>query len=114
MNVANKSGSMLLEVVAALLIASLVGAATISLLRETVRAHETAVKEEGTIESANRVLTAASLLTRDDLDARRGSARVGEFLVTIRQAQEGLYGVSVAEAQSPDRPLLTTLVFRRQ
>lgn len=109
-------GVMLLEALVALLILSVAGVALVGMTGAALRAELEAEKEERTIAQADRVLAAASLLRREELDQRLGSHPVGEFLVLIQRPppERTLYRIAVAEAGAPDLELLVTVVYRRE
>ncbi|MGH7701813.1 MAG: type IV pilus modification PilV family protein [Gemmatimonadales bacterium] len=107
-------GVMLLEALVALLILSVAGVALVEMTAAALRADREAARVEHTVAQADRVLAAASLLRREELDQRLGSHPVGEFLVLIQRPERSLYRIAVAEGAAPELELLATVVYRRE
>ncbi len=105
-------GVALLDVLVALTILSTSGLAITALLRQAISAHTALVVRETTMDNADRVLAALTLLTRNDLDQRLGQHRIGEFISDIQRPESGLYRIALAEVVAPDRTLLVTVVHR--
>lgn len=108
----DRRGIALLDVLIALTILGTAGLALTSLLRQAITAQAELVKVESTMDNADRVLAALTLLGREDLDRRLGQHRIGEFVSDIQRPEPGLYRVALAEASAPERMLLVTVVYR--
>ena len=61
-----------------------------------------------------RVLTALTLLKRDDLDRRLGRHPIGELIVDIERPERALYRIALMQATSPQVEELVTVVYRRE
>jgi hypothetical protein len=107
-------GIALLDVLVALAILSTAGLSMTALLRQAVRAQAALRASGATMDAADRVLVALSLLGRNDLDSRLGRHRVGEFLSDIQRPERGLYRIALAEVSAPERALLVTVVWRAE
>jgi hypothetical protein len=94
------------------MILSTAGLALTALLRQAVQAQAALHASEATMDAADRVLAALTLLGRDDLDRRLGRHEVGEFLADIQRPERGLYRIALAESSAPERTLLVTVVYR--
>lgn len=114
----NERGAALLEVLVAVAILATAGASTIGLLGELTRHLHLAIEREREVMEATRVLTATTLLDRDDLDRRLGDRTVAGFTVNVQRPERALYRIAVrippagdsAFAVSPE--LLVTVVHR--
>ena len=107
-----RRGAVLLEALVALTVLGLVGSGVVSLLAASVRAEQRVAAAEHTLEAADRVLTAMSLLDRRELDRRLGAREVGEFLAVVTRPEATLYRLSIADRALPDAELLVTVVYR--
>jgi type II secretory pathway component PulJ len=105
-------GAMLLEAVIALAIVSVVGISMLALIAALQRDQGRLATLERRIASADHVMTAMVLLTREDLDRRLGRHGSGEFSVEVERPERTLYRIAVADTSRPDRELLTTVIYR--
>ena len=105
-------GAVLLEVLIALTVLATAGSALVTLLDRAVAAQVAARESERRIESADRLLTALSLLSRADLEQRIGVHRVGEFIVRVERPEPTLFRVAIAAAETPLEAMLVTVVYR--
>jgi len=106
------AGIALLDVLVALAILSTAGLALTAVLRQAVQAQGALHASEATMDAADRVLAALTLLGRDDLDHRLGRHEIGEFLSDIQRPERGLYRIALSKASAPERALLVTVVYR--
>lgn len=105
-------GSVLLEAVVALAILGLGGIGVLMSMGQVVDSTERAARAAVTMENADRVLAAMSLLTRRELDRRLGSREIGDFLVVVNRPEGELYRIAIASRDRPDADLLVTVVHR--
>jgi len=108
----DERGVALLEVMIAIGILGTTGLAVVALLRQTSNTERAMRLEEREVQSAGRVLSALTLLTRPELDQRIGLHPVGEFAVDIERPEATLYRIAVSSRDRPERALLVTVVFR--
>ena len=108
----DRAGFTVLEVLAALAIVSVTGAAAVGVTSATVRAVAVAELREREMEIADRLLSAHSLLNAPDLDRRLGTRELGDYIVRVERPYPRLYRVSVMLAASPARDLLATVLYR--
>lgn len=108
------AGYALLDVLAALAVLGGAGLALTASIHEALRAQLAAGREERAFEAADRVLAAMTLLTSKDLDQRLGARRAGEFVVDVQRPEAGLYRIAIADARSPERLMLVTVVGRKR
>jgi len=111
-NPGRERGVALLDVLIALAILGSAGLSLTALLRQSVQAQAAARQAEVTMDAADRVLAAMTLLGRSDLDLRLGRHVVGEFSVEVMRPERILYRIAVADVDAPGRPLLVTVVHR--
>jgi type II secretory pathway component PulJ len=107
-------GAALLEAMVALAILAGAGASAVSLVSASLRAEREMADRERTLLAADRLLAAATLLTRTDLDRRLGRRDAGEFVVEVQRPRPSLYRIAVSESRAPEFELLVTVVFRRR
>ena len=105
-------GAALLEAIVALAVLATAGTALVAALGAALRSEAELARRETTLAAADRVLTAMTLLTRNDLDQRLGSHPVGEFIVSVQRPRPELYRIAVAEAAAPEVETLVTVVYR--
>ena len=108
----DERGVALLEVLVALAILGGAGAALVASLAAGMRARHDISERETEIRTADRILTATSLLSRPDLDRRLGRHPAGEMLVEIQRPNPVLYRLSVSQSSRPKLDLLATVVYR--
>ena len=107
-------GVALLEVLVAMAILSASGLALVGLVSAGLGAERDARERERTLATEDRVLTALTLLKREELDRRLGHHPVGEFVVDIERPERTLYRIAVIRAQAPQVEDLVTVVYRRE
>ena len=106
-------GVALFETLVALAILSSAGLALLDLLTSALRAERDARERERVLAVEERVLTALTLLKRDELDRRLGRHPLGELVVDIERPERTLYRIAVGQALSPGVEDLATVVYRR-
>jgi type II secretory pathway pseudopilin PulG len=104
-------GAVLLEVIIGLAVLGTVGGAAAWLASESIRAVTHAHAEEQRVRTAARLLTAASLWPREDLDRHLGTRAQGPWRMHVNRIMPTLYEVSLADSAT-GRLLLRTAVFR--
>jgi type II secretory pathway pseudopilin PulG len=109
-----EAGVALLEVLVALAILATAGLALVTLVAAGLRGERDAREREETLGAEERVLAAATLLKRGELDQRLGRHTVGEFLVEVQRPERNLYRLAVAQSRSPDVEDLVTVVYRAE
>ena len=107
-------GVALLEVLVALAILSGAGLALLDLVTAGLRAEREARERERVLAVQERVLTALTLLKRDELDRRLGRQPIGELIVDIQRPERTLYRIAVVQQESPQVEDLVTVVYRRE
>jgi len=107
-------GIALLEVLVALAIVSGAGLALLDLVTGGLRAERDARERERVLAVEERVLTALTLLKRDELDRRLGRHLIGELVADIERPERTLYRIALSEEQSPQVEDLVTVVYRRE
>jgi type II secretory pathway component PulJ len=105
-------GVALLEAMVAIAILASAGVILVGTVGAGLRSEREARRREVTVHAADRVLTAMTLLTRNDLDQRIGTRRVGEFLVNVQRPEPPLYRIALSESATPEVELLATVVYR--
>jgi type II secretory pathway pseudopilin PulG len=108
----DERGVVLLEALVALAILGTAGVALVGLGRAAVEAQRRAAETEVTLAAADRLLTATTLLRRQELDQRLGDHAVGEFVVHIQRPEPALYRLAIAEVNAPETEMLVTVVYR--
>lgn len=107
-------GVALLEALVALVILATAGISVVSVLGAGMRAERDARIRERTLATEERVLTAMTLLKREELDQRIGRRWVGEFFVDVQRPERTLYRIAIGETRSAQVEDLVTVVFRRE
>jgi prepilin-type N-terminal cleavage/methylation domain-containing protein len=107
-------GMALLEVLVALAILSASGFALVGLVSAGLRGERDARERERTLAAEDRVLTALTLLTREDLDRRLGRHPSGEFVADVERPERTLYRIALAQQESPQVEDLVTVVYRME
>jgi type II secretory pathway pseudopilin PulG len=107
-------GIALLEVLVALAILAGAGLALLELVSGGLRAERDARERERALAVEERVLTALTLLKRDELDRRLGRHPIGELIAEIERPEGTLYRIAVLQAQSPHVEDLVTVAYRRE
>jgi type II secretory pathway pseudopilin PulG len=106
-------GVALLETLVALAILSGAGLALLDLVTAGLRAERDSRERERVLAVEDRVLTALTLLKRDELDRRLGRHPIGELIADIERPERTLYRIAVAQQESPQVEDLVTVVYRR-
>jgi len=105
-------GVALLEVLAAVVILGVAGLALVELVAGGTRAVAVARDREREMADEERLLTAWSLLKRDELDQRIGDRVVGPYVVRVQRPERGLYRLAVERSAAPGVEELVTVVWR--
>ena len=107
-------GFALLETLVALAILSGAGLALLDLVTGGLRAERDARERERVLAVEERVLTALTLLKREELDRRLGRHPIGELIVDIQRPERTLYRIALVQHESPQVEDLVTVVYRRE
>lgn len=102
----------LLEVLAATAILAVAGLSLIQLIGEQSKALRTASMREREATDEDRLMTALSLLDRQDLERRLGGTVTGPYLVEVQRPEPTLFRVSVGRSSNPGVEDIVTAVFR--
>jgi len=102
----------LLEALVALAMIGGIGLGVVAALQQAAMAERVARDRERLLAAAHRVLGAASLLRRPELDQRLGRHGVGEFVLSVQRPEQALYRLAVAARENPGQDLLVTVVYR--
>jgi len=104
-------GVALLEVLVALTIFGIAALSTLERLAQLSETQRQSQAREAALADQDRLMTAMSLLTREDLDLRLGRRIVGSLVIEVQRPRATLYRVEVGreDATLPD---LTTLLYR--
>ncbi len=108
----HERGVALLEVLAAVAILGVAGLALVELVAGGTRAVAVARERERELADEERLLTAWSLLKREELDQRIGDRLVGPYLVRVQRPERGLYRLAVERQAAPGVEELVTVVYR--
>jgi type II secretory pathway pseudopilin PulG len=101
----------LLEVLLALTILGMVGAALTALALESGRSVARTAETERELRRASGFLEAVALWPRDDLDRRLGTRRQGAWLLTIDRRSTALYAIRLRDSTGSNE-LLHTVLYR--
>src|SRR5436190_8699102 len=96
----SERGVVLLEVLVSLVILATAGIALVELVGYGMRGEREARLREGTLATEERLLTALTLLKRDELDQRIGQRKIGEFIVDVQRPEPTLYRIALSPQQS--------------
>ena len=107
-------GIALLETLVALTILAAAGIALVELMTNGIRAERAAQERERMLAVEERVLTALTLLRRDELDRRLGRHEIGDVIADIERPERALYRIAVLQKSSPQMEDLVTVVYRRE
>jgi len=107
-----ESGVALLEVLAAVAILGVAGLALVELVAGGTRALGVARERERELADEERLLTAWSLLRREELDQRIGDRVVGPYVVRVQRPERDLYRLAVERTAAPGVEELVTVVYR--
>jgi type II secretory pathway component PulJ len=105
-------GVALLEVLAALTIFAVAAVSVVGLLAQSTEHERRAEAAEHRLADEERLLTAMTLLTRDDLHRRLGRRTAGSYVVETLRPAGVIYRITVGLADAPDAPDLATLIYR--
>jgi len=109
-----EGGVALLEVLVALAIISGAGLALLEVVSAGLSAERDARQREAMLGTEERVMTALTLLKRDELDRRLGRHPIGDLIAAIERPERTLYRIAVVHATSPQVEDLVTIVYRRE
>ncbi|MGE3526892.1 MAG: hypothetical protein AB7I33_13305 [Gemmatimonadales bacterium] len=110
----SRAGTALLEAIVALAILATAGLSMVTLVNARVREGAGYREREAEVDAASRVLTAMTLLKREDLDIRLGTRQVGEFRVEVQRPRPTLYRIAIGRADRPGVEELVTVVYRSE
>lgn len=105
-------GVALLEILAAITVLTVAGLGLVEVASAGLRAVGTTAKREREQQDEDRLLTAYSLLAREDLDLRLGDRAVGPYLVRVARPEPALYRLAISREASPSVEDLVTVLFR--
>ena len=108
----NERGIVLLEVLVAVVILTTAGIGLIELVGSGLGAERAARQREGTLAKEERLLSALTLLNRNELDQRIGRRQIGEFIVDVQRPERTLYRIALLQDDSPQVEDLVTVVYR--
>ena len=106
-----RTGAVLLEAIVALAVFSIASVALLRVAAESYRAIELSAAEERRLRDAGRLMDAASLWSRTELDQRLGERTQGAMLMRISRPAPQLYRVELMESEG-DALLLATTLYR--
>lgn len=107
-----EGGTTLLEAMVAMAILAGAGTSLVAALDAGIRSEHRARLRETSLLSADRALSALTLLTRTELDRRLGRHPLGELIIEVQRPEPTLYRIAVAEARAPEVEMLVTVVYR--
>jgi type II secretory pathway component PulJ len=107
-----RRGIALLEVLVAVAILASAALSVVALLAQMSDFERRAEATETRLGDEERLLTALTLLTRDDLDRRLGQRTAGPYVVEIQRPDRVLYRLAIGTSDAPSHPDLATLVYR--
>ena len=105
-------GATLIEVLVALVILTSAGVSSAAYVSSIADSQLRLLAREEELARAERLLTALSLLSREDLDMRLGLRDMDEFVTIVSRPEPELYRLAVARSADPQRESLTTVVHR--
>jgi len=106
-----KSGVILLEVMLALAIVAVAGAALLALSAGSLDAITRGIRSEVRMREASAFLSTVSLWPAEDLDRRLGARAQGKYTLVIQRPSPALYEVALLDGGSQVE-LLRTVLFR--
>jgi len=110
----NNRGVVLLEVLVALVVLATSGIALVEIVGGGLRGERVARERETVLGQEERLLSAHTLLNRNELDQRIGRRPIGEFVVDVQRPERTLYRIAVIQALSPQVEDLVTVVYRAE
>jgi len=108
----NRQGVVLLEVLIAIAILSMIGVSSAGVVAASLEAETRLHTREVELAAAADLLTAMSLLSREELGQRIGMREVAGFAVWVDRPEPSLFRVGIAPAEKPAAELISTLVYR--
>lgn len=105
-------GVALLEILAAVTILTVAGLSLVEVASASLRAVATAAQREREQRDEDRLLTAYSLLAREDLDLRLGERAAGPYVVRLARPEPMLYRLAIGRVTSSSVEDLVTVLFR--
>jgi type II secretory pathway component PulJ len=105
-------GVALLEVLAATVILSVAGLALVQLTAGAAQALAVAAARERELADEERLLTAYTLLGREDLVRRLGAQEVGSYRVGVQRPEPALYRIAIGRVAHPEIEDLVTVAYR--
>ena len=105
---------MLLEVLIALVVLATAGIGLVELVGSGMRAERDARLRESSLTTEQRLLSALTLLNRQELDQRIGRRPIGEFVVDVQRPERSLYRIALLHEASPELEDLVTVVYRAE
>lgn len=112
MSTRSKRGVALLETLIALVILAFGALSTVEVLAESGAASRRADEVERNLRDASRLLTAATLLSSNDLEERSGVRSAGPYEVEILRVKADIYRIRVRQREEPSWMSLETSVYR--
>jgi len=107
-------GVALLETLVAIVILATAGIAFLELVSGGLQGERDARAREAALVTEERLLSALTLLRRQELDQRLGRREIGEFVVDVQRPAKALYRIAVARMESPQVEDLVTVVYRAE
>ncbi len=107
-------GVALLEVLVALAILTSAGLGLLEVVTGGLRAEREAREREYLLATEERVLTALTLLKREEFDRRLGHHPIGELVADIERPEPTLYRIALSQRSSPQVEDVVTVVYRRE
>jgi type II secretory pathway pseudopilin PulG len=109
-----RTGAVLLEVIVALTMLAVAGAATVALASASLRAVVRARAAESAMRRASGFLAAVALWPREDLDRHLGAHPQGPWRLRVDRVAPTLYAIALADSTDHDatHPLLATSLYR--
>jgi len=111
---AGDRGVALLEVLAAVAILGVAGLALVELVAGGTRAVATARAREREQGDEDRLMTAYTLLRREDLDRRLGDRDVGPYAVNVQRPERTMYRIEIRRKKAIGVEDLVTVVYRAE
>lgn len=108
-----RTGAALLEAIVALTVLAVAGITLLGVASDAYRAIELSAESERRLRDANRLLDAASLWPRGELDQRLGERPQGVLRMRIARTSAELYRVELFASDGEELLLATTLYRER-
>jgi hypothetical protein len=107
----NRPGAVLLEVIAAMTLLAVLGAAITVLAYESSGRVSHAAEREREVRAADALMHAVALWPRSDLDARLGRRPQGRWFLELQRPRPNLYEAHLTDSSGV--VLLGTRIYRR-